>query len=288
MAIKEAMKLPPPDFQSNEKPNMAPALGPASQSHTAEGPSPVSSTAPKKAKAQATPGLDSLDYDSWLNLVGEAAVYPWRNHGWIILVFGGFMAMAVTISSIGIFGLFSLVLIGCYFAAHYFNVIETTITGKMSQPEWPDLSNVWHEVVGPGLQVLVLATVSLAPTIGLNVLAERGSWPPSTAFLASLIGLAFHTLYFPLAIIALALHGSLFAGFPQNILPAIIRCSPGYWIGALCLWLTSIFLQWVIDLSFAMPYIGWLLGFTTIFYSLIVHGRFCGLLYHRFESRIGW
>lgn len=285
------MNLPPPDFADKGKPVPVPstdAPNRATAVPSLEKPAPAPlAVAPAYSKTPPRPKPPEweLDLDSWPSLLKDTLAYPWRNHGWMILLPGGFLGLVMAVTGWSFLGLVTLVLIGGYLAAHYFNVVETTTTGRMVQPEWPEISNVWSDVVEPGFQVYGVTLISLLPGILLHVFLGRepefGEWP-------QLLTLAIHSLYFPMAMIATALHGTLSAAFPHRVLPAILRAAPGYWIGALLLWLLSAALLLVTELLAYLPVAGLLLSFCAMIYHMTVHGRFCGLLYRRFADRIGW
>lgn len=279
---EEAMNLPPPDFRSDDEPSprgvAVPVVKPLETVRTVSVPKAVRE--PEK--------VAEVRLESWPSLLEDTFVYPWRDHGWMILVPGGLMALAMGISSFGFLGTLSMVLIGGYFAAHYLNVIETTLTGRMSQPEWPDVSDVWSEVVGPVLRVFAVASFAAVPSLVFDWLAARSGTPDEIGWLLSAVGLALHCLYFPLAMVAVAIHGTLLAALPHRVLPALVRCSPTYWWGVFLLWLVTSLFSLAVGVLFTVPYLGGLLGACALVYFFVIHGRFCGLLYRRYEDRIGW
>ncbi len=273
------MNLPPPDgVEKNVEP--VEAVAP-----------PVISLPPAtKNQPQAKPKLEEDDpADSLRTLLLDALVYPWRDSGWMLIVPGAFLLLLMTLAGFGFLTLIATFLIGGYLAAHYFNVIETTLSGKRAQPDWPELGGgVWEALVVPAVRVLAVHVISAAPMLILASLVNWGEAGGAAQALMEWTALAFDCLYFPLAIVAVTLTGNLVSALPHHILPALLRGGVPYLAGAALLLASMTVVQIIVQVLAEVSWVGWFLAYCGIMWAILFQGRFCGLLYRRCQERIGW
>ncbi len=220
----------------------------------------------------------------------DALVYPWRDSGWMLILSGGFLLLLVMIvAGTGILGLIVLTTLGGYLTAHYFNVIETTLTGQRSQPEWPELTgDLWSDVAGPALRINAIHIIATLPALLLAVWAAAADPNTDGVFWLRWLALAFDCLYFPLAVVAVAMTGNLVSALPHQVLPAIMRGGLPYVTGAGLLFGIVAAIGVSFEAVLALPWIGWLLTLCGVMWVVLFHGRYCGLLYRRCEERVGW
>ena len=102
------------------------------------------------------------------------------------------------------------------------------------------------------------------------------------------LALAFDCLYFPLAVVAVATTGNLLSALPHQVLPAIARGGLPYAAGAAVLFGVVSAMGFGFEALAAVPWIGWLLTLCGVMWVMLLHGRYCGLLYRRCEERVGW
>jgi hypothetical protein len=168
-------------------------------------------------------------------------------------------------------------------------VVETTLTGRASQPEWPSASGGPVEtLVLPALQVIGVHFIAAVPWMLLTLAqpadAEAGLLGKGLLW----TGLALDCLYFPLAIVALAITGNLVETLPHRILPAIVRGGALHACGAATLFALMLALQQVNTRVASLPWIGPLLLPCALVWTFLIHGRLCALLYLRCRDRIDW
>ncbi len=272
------MNLPPPDGVEKEEARFHAGVSPQPVPAEIRIPPPVLSSAE----------LDEEPESSLLSLLRDALVYPWRDSGWMLIVPGGFMLLATVIAGFGFFGLVAQVLIGGYLAAHYCNVIETTISGRRTQPEWPEMgAGVWENLVQPAFKVLAVHLIATAPALLLAFWLGSSTEEAESGLMVWGV-LAFDSLYFPLAMVAVSLTGNLVSAMPHHILPAILRGGWPYATGAALLLVMMTLVQIVFALLASLPWLGLLLLCCGIMWSILFQARYCGLLYRRCQDRIAW
>lgn len=217
-----------------------------------------------------------------MSLVADSLAYPWRDAGWLMIGMGGVLVIVTVLA-----GWIGGVLVGGYLAAHYFQVIETTISGKREQPHWPSVGHGWWDtMVVPAMQVLGVHLIS-----GAGFLAVA-FWPRSLGNEAPAwvewLALGLDCLYFPLAMIAVAITGNLTLALPHHILPAIMRGGLDYAGGVALLFAVLKSAEMLIAAVVKIPWAGVFLTGCMCMFVLLFHGRYSGLLYLRCRERVGW
>lgn len=212
----------------------------------------------------------------------DSLTYPWRDSGWLMIGMGGVMVVITFFV-----GWVSGIIVGGYLAAHYFQVIETTIGGKREQPHWPSLEHGWWDtMVAPAMQVIGVQLISGASFL-LVIL-----WPKTLGNEAPVwvewLALGFDCLYFPLAMIAVALNGNLSLAMPHHIVPAMLRAGLGYAGGVALLFVVLKSAEPLLAALSNIPWAGVFLTGCMCMFLLLFHGRYSGLLYLRHRERVGW
>ena len=264
------MDLPPPSI------DVLPSTAPAP-------PLVVGQPEPPSPK-QKPPEENGPDSSSWLALIGDAVAYPVRKGGMFILMPGMVLGVLLVMGTFApVLGYGAMLAMG-YFSAFYINVVMSTINGANRVPDWPDVSSIMDDLVYPALQMTAASVVAGLPLIiyqlAGNELAGSG--------LAYLGCLAFAACYLPMAVLSTCFHGDYRTVLPDYVLPAIMRSLPGYLLPAGLLFLLSVMdglISWVAD---GIPLIGSLGAMIAGPYLSIVHGRMVGLIYRRYQERIGW
>ncbi len=101
-----------------------------------------------------------------MNLVVDAASYPFRESGKYMLIWGAVLSVIASLAGLApILGFFAVLFISAYFCATYFSIVETTAVGQAIAPQFPDVSNTLEDLLVPFLKVLAVFVISFLPYI---------------------------------------------------------------------------------------------------------------------------
>jgi len=229
---------------------------------------------------------DSMTNEWIISILRDAFAYPLRKHGWTILIPGGLLAILLTIGAAApVLGIFAVIFGIGYFAAYYFDIIGTTISGDESPPEWPVLSNFTEDVFRPALQLAGAFLISYFPSVLFSFMRNKNQ----TEGLMDSILYMLSSAYFPMACIALVMTGSLATALPHHVIPAIKRCLPKYLVPLVFLILIKVLTVLIDGIAIILPaFISAMLGAMIWFYLLMIQARITGLTCWRFRERIQW
>jgi hypothetical protein len=174
-----------------------------------------------------------------------------------------------------LFGLASTGIGACYFAAFYLQIVETTIAGQHRVPDWPSFGDLYDDLIRPGLQMavaflmstLVFAAAAWAVTSVVTFANDEAGWKVLRA-------------------LSKVVYGHAGGALPHRVIPAIIRCMPGYLIGIASLTAISLLVTSLQKIADLIPYAGALLGWLLTICFMVMQGRLTGTLGLRFARRI--
>lgn len=250
-------------------------------------------------------------------LAKDALTYPWRRGGAYVLVPGVFLALAFALAAWApMLGLASTLIGVSYFSAFYFQIVETTIAGRHTLPDWPEFSDFYDDLVRPGLQmaglfilcrllVYLVASVvigsgltsgegtgwenfftlafllwlMIAPNLGLQAFGVHAGW-------LHYLDVAVFWLYFPMAVLGVVFHGSLGGALPHRVFPAIARCWRVYLPGVAGMWAIKDVVGHLQSLADEIPYLGLPLGWLLALCLLVMQGRLTGCFGAHYAGRI--
>lgn len=211
--------------------------------------------------------------------------YPFNTNGIFILTGGTiFYAIARVLTVAPVFGWLVSLFAGGYLASYMLSVIRSTARGEDSPPDWPGYANFWDDIIVPVFQVAGTSLICMGPAVLYAVLSDNAY---SEAVFVTLItaGLA----YLPMALIAVAMNGTITAVNPLVVVPAIARVFLHYIVAFIVLALI-VYVRGV-----AEQYIGGggvlvylVLDPLLMIYVLMLEMRLLGLLYRCNAERIGW
>lgn len=217
-----------------------------------------------------------------MSLLTDIFTYAFRGSGKYILVTCAVLSLVTDIVSfVPILGLIAVVLLAGYFCALYFEVIETTATGSEEAPGFPDLSNVVSDILWPFLKTVAVAFLSFSPLIAYQV--ANGGSPQITLLL-----LGQGLVYFPMAMLASVVLGTLTAVSPHIVIPSIFRAGGLYWLAVFMLLLLYMGRAFAGDLLGRIPILGWVIAALIGAYVLLTNGRMLGVLYRERQEELNW
>ncbi len=228
-----------------------------------------------------------------------AFVFPLRGDGpWLVGL--GTMFLALLDLAIrygfGIGSLFALIITIGYFGMFGLDVIRISALDEDRAMDWPDLAG-WSDIIAGAFQVFLSGLFVFGPALIAGAMAVRAFlWgTETTAFVWSTtaIGLTVTAfLYYPMAMLAVAMYDSSLATDPRIVLPAIVKVPLHYGFVLLLLVILS-GLRFGTQLTLrALPPLWQVIGFLPVefvsFYTLIVGCRLLGMLYRAKEKKLGW
>ena len=219
-------------------------------------------------------------------LITDALCYPLRGNGGILILTGAVLLAALSLF-LGIprLGFLITLFIFGYFGAHFIEVVNLTVQGRDEPPDWPAVTDIAEDIVGPLIRLVGLLLISFGPLAMVRYFgAEMGGWSRAGMIGAGL----WAATYFPMSLIAVAVTDQLAAASPHIVLPAIGRSLPGYLLNVVYLvgvWIGLTGIQWT---ALQIPYVGSFLASLSGLYGVILLARGVGLTYRRQRDRLGW
>ncbi|MDA7935750.1 hypothetical protein N9C01_00160 [bacterium] len=217
-----------------------------------------------------------------MNLVVDAASYPFRESGKYMLIWGAVLSVIASLAGLApILGFFAVLFISAYFCATYFSIVETTAVGQAIAPQFPDVSNTLEDLLVPFLKVLAVFVISFLPYIAYLLATGVDD---AIADLLLILGI----VYFPMAILAVIVLGYLGAMSPMIVIPGIFRAGGSYIVAVLFLALIYFLEAFVAEIFenslFIGPIIMGLLGM----YVLMASARTLGKVYQNRSEELNW
>ena len=225
---------------------------------------------------------------SFYQRLPSAFVYPFKKDGLMLLISGTVVFAVLQILQMFLGGLVSLGIVVFavgYLFAYIQRIIVSSAQGEEGLPDWPDFSNVWDDIISPFLQLTATWLACLAPAILVYQFAPE----PLKIFGVPLIVLGL--VYFPMALLAVAMYDTVAALNPLLVIPSMFRVPLAYFV-------TLLVLAGIIGFSFGMGHVLELLVPVPIvptiimeffsLYFLTVEMRILGLLYNSEQHRLHW
>ena len=227
----------------------------------------------------------------WASLAG-AFIYPFKGAGIIILICATIVFAALNFVK-GI--LLSIAIYGMVFLFMQ-NIIHTTTSDENEDMSFPDFSGLF----GAAFQLLIVFVASFWLWIGLAIAKFSDVEIPVEAIIASrILGL----IYFPMALLAVAMKDSPLAANPLIVVPAMMKAPAQYSITVVFLLLVYAIsavgdmisgnaghsMMTTKDMStfFVSAGIKCALGLVSV-YLLCVTMRILGLFYNASKDKLGW
>lgn len=220
-----------------------------------------------------------------MHLLKDIFTYAYRGSGkYVLAVCIGLSVIASLAQLAPFLGGFASLLLGSYFCAIFFQLIQSTAVGGKEAPEFPEASNLLEDIILPMLQIFAVAFVSFGPAL-LYVMLAPASGMKETIYLC-LVGAG--VIYFPMAMLAVTVLGYLGALSPHIVLPAIFRAGWLYGVAVLLLvliYMTEVFLGKLLEGHLIL---GPLVMAVVTSYTLMTNARTLGVIYRERQEELNW
>jgi hypothetical protein len=232
---------------------------------------------------------DSAAYRSPIFFIRDVLTYPLQRNGRPFLVVGSLILLLGefigTLQTLWFASLTSSLLIFAYLCGLYYELIEISSHEDDTVHSFPDLTELLDDIAWPTLKVLAVLLLSSWPMWAWYLWGDPEA-SVSSWVVPVLLGLA--TLYFPMAMLATVMHGTLLATSPHIVLPAIFRGGLLYLLAAGLI--GGLYAgQWYS--SHLLPENPWLAAgvrSVTSMYLLLTNARALGRLYLWKEEKLAW
>jgi hypothetical protein len=224
---------------------------------------------------------------SFYRLLPGAFGYPFKSKGIILLVIGAIVFLVLEFLSSWSW-IISIITTG-YLFAYMQKIISHTAQGEDELPDFPEFGEWWSDIILPFLLFAGTFVVSFAPAIAIFFLL-KDDVEGSVMGLALIGTIIAGAVYFPMALLAVAVSDSFVALSPHIVVPSMFRVFLPYAVTLLVLGvLVGVRFGAQLGMVFVdIPFLpGVILGFISL-YLLVVEMRVLGLLFRSYRQRLGW
>lgn len=245
-----------------------------------------------KSAAESETGDPKLFFASVLS----ALVYPFRGWGLVVLLVG---TLIIGLMNFGAPFLYSYVinlLVYGYVCNYLFNIVLTTANGADKPPDFPDFSNWWEDILQPLLLMVGTTLYCFAPALIYFLLylayCYYQGWipqPDEPLCAGGVVSLAFLSLlYYPMALLAVAMFTGKSGLNPRIVIPAIFRVLGPYLV--VCAFLAivvagQILFRALLDRQSLLAHFAAEFLFLC---GLMICMRLLGVLYRTHKGKLGW
>lgn len=233
---------------------------------------------------------------NFYRLLPGAFGYPFKSKGIILLVIGAVVFLVLEFLASWSW-VVSVISTG-YLFAYMQKIISHTAQGEDEMPDFPEFGEWWSDIILPFLLFVGTFVASFAPAIAVFFLL-KGSVEGAEMGVAIIAAIVVGALYFPMALLAVAVSDSFVALSPHIVVPSMIRTILPYTVTLLVL---GVLVGVRFGAEFGMAYAlvamdspeipgailsSVVLGFVSL-YVLVVEMRVLGLLFRSYRQRLGW
>ena len=227
--------------------------------------------------------------------------YPFGKGGLALLIIGSLMffgldvlvtwgwkfrfIMLKAVSSVGILALFS----AGYLCAWLQKILFATAEGEDDVPGWPDFMDWKDDIVMPFRLAIAAFVASFGPAFGYLIFHAVNDSEMRLPVLFPLFALGF--IYFPMALLAVAMSNNWLAVNPLVVMPAIARLNLQYVVACVVFFgmvLVRFVSESLLHAVLPIPVLPGLISSFIALYFLCVEMRLLGLLYFTNKKRLGW
>jgi len=240
----------------------------------------------------------SVGGQSFYRRLPSAFLYPARGMGIFVLIVSSLVLFGLGFISAGLFSIFAKIVFFGYLFSFMQTIIHSTTAGEDEMPGFPPFDDLF----GGFLRLAGASLISFGPAFALFLIAffNEESSAGSTYMIPALI---LGCLYFPMALLAVAMKDTPLATNPLVVIPAIFKAPLEYLLTVLILagvmalrasggpLIDSVFPRGLTTHSMAkmFGYLGaWTVWNFAAVYLLAVNMRILGLLYLSKKQKFGW
>jgi hypothetical protein len=228
-----------------------------------------------------------------------AFVYPFKSKSLMFLICGTvFFAL---VNFLGTYSIWLRIVYIGYTFAYLQRVIHTAAQGLDEAADWPEISEFWQDIIVPFFQTLGLFLVCFGPVIALVIWADfaasKSALDPLAILLNDPVNLTLlistgfgGAVYYPMALLALAMLDSVVSINPLVVIPAICRAPLEYLVVLIVtafIFAVKIAQGFLADLI-PIPALPELIIAGVGLYFLTLQGRMLGLMYYAKREKLGW
>ena len=167
-----------------------------------------------------------------------------------------------------------------FFAAYFFDIVNSTATGKNEPCDFPDVRDFLNDIFHPCLCIISAFLFSFGPLLILLYILEIQSSPIIILFL--ILGY----IHFPMAVLNVAIYRRALAAYWPYTIAAIKRCPLEYTVLLIILALITIINIILDNILLKIPVLGWIIIFLLWMYILMLQGRMLGLFYRDNRTKL--
>lgn len=138
-----------------------------------------------------------------------------------------------------------------YLFAYMQRILAASALGEDSMPEWPELTEWASDIIRPFLMFIAIVVVSFGPPFLLAPVVMPFTGPSmNLPLFLSLAALGL--LYFPMALVAVAVSDNIVAVSPHVVLPAIVKI-PGSYAVSVAIFFLLVAARWFGEIFLQVP-----------------------------------
>jgi pSer/pThr/pTyr-binding forkhead associated (FHA) protein len=226
--------------------------------------------------------IDATRTKTFGQAITRSLSYPFRGNGIIILLCGTlFFGLLGIVPFLGLLVISVRVILWGYLFAFMQRIIVTSSQGEDDPPEFPEVSDYSTDILMPFFHLFITLVVSLLPAI------------LAFAFLGTLAGefaLVLSALYYPMAVLGVAMSDSYTALNPVFVLSSIMKCFKQYLVACFVFAGLMFFYNNVQDMIYEIeiPILPYFIFWFVFLVFLMIGMRILGMLYYLNKQKLGW
>ncbi len=209
--------------------------------------------------------------------------YPFKGNGLLLLVCGTifYSFMSILLRFAFLYAIPLVVITYGYLFAYMQKIVVCSASGEADPPGWPEVSDIQADIIQPFLQLIGTLALSFAPALVVWYFAGA---------LAGQFTLLLGMIYFPMALLGVAMSDSLICLNPVFVLSSIMKAPKHYTIACLAFGLVLILRVYVLDLveQIDILFVPLLLYWFIFLIALIIQMRVLGIFYYINKRKLGW
>jgi hypothetical protein len=224
---------------------------------------------------------------SFWKCVPELLKYPVTREGLPLLLIG--TVLDVMLDFAASFSLRIAIIAAGYLFAYMQKIIIASANGEEDLPGWPEFSDIFNDIIRPCFMMVWTFVVSFGPAVAYMIHCVTTGHDMNMSVLFPLYAWGF--LYFPMALLAVAMADSFMAVNPLVVLPSITRLSLQYivvcglFFGMVAVRFVS---QRLLEIHVGVPILPMVIASFISLYFLAVEMRMLGTVYYLNRRRLGW